>query len=309
MAPPSRRVNALELADYYLKYLGWPSTPTTRRVLAAWFMAESPRVKGSSTDIILKGNNPLNITCRSCSSYWLSGGGSHKVVIYDSQQAGAEAFKQLINGGGPGYSGIVSAFKTQPDNAGALISSINRSGWVTGGTNSYITHGRNFLAAVYNSLGSNDIDPNKIYNQPSTTPTVKAFGDLISFPEGHVITEDDIHNMSETLDKNHFFDNYVQKVAFEEFMKQNALGKAWNKQLEDTLAKQANADATNVGNATNVGPLTVNLFGALTGKAAAIAAILVGVGLVVAGGWLIMKDIYNQNGSGMVDPTPIFVRE
>lgn len=304
--PPSYKIDAFVLADYYLKALGWPSTPTTRRVLAAWFMRESPRAGGNN--IIVRGNNPLNITCTSCSNYWLAGNGKVKVVTFDSPAAGAQAFAHLINGGGPGYSGIVSAFKSNPDNGGFIVGAITRSGWVTGNTNSYIYQGKNGLAATYNGLGGSDIPTGAVLGPPNTAP-VKAFGDLVSFPDGHIITETDIASMSKTLDDNHFFANYIQKVAFEEFMKQNALGKPWNKNLEDTLAKQAGVDAANVGNATNVPSVTLNVFGALAGKATAVGALLVGGVLVGIGTWLIVKDVYSQGGSGMVDPTPIFVRE
>lgn len=305
------RVNAFALADLYLKQLGWPSTPTTRRVLAAWFMRESARVSGSKTDIWVVGNNPLNISCRSCSNYRLAGGGSIKIKVYDTPQAGIQDFGRLINGGGPGYSGIVKAFNNSPNDAGPIILAIVKSGWVTGGTNSYIHNGKNVLAATYNQLGQSDV--NNIlppsYNVP-TTSNVGAFGNLISYPEGHVITSQDIQDMSATLDKNHFFANPIQRIAFEEFMKQNALGQPWSKALEDKLAKQAGIDAGNVANATNVSGLTINLFGSLAGKAAAIAAILIGMGLALYGAWLMTKDIYSGSGSeGLVNPTPIFVRE
>lgn len=305
------RVNAFALADTYLKQLGWPSTPVTRRVLAAWFMRESARVSGSKTDIWVVGNNPLNISCRSCSNYRLAGGGSIKIKTYSTPQEGITDFGRLINGGGPGYAGIVKAFNNSPNDAGPIILAIVKSGWVTGGTNSYIHNGRNVLAATYNQLGQGDV-PNELppsYNVP-TTPSVNAFGNLISYPEGHIITSQDIQDMSATLDKNHFFANPIQRIAFEEFMKQNALGQPWSKSLEDKLAKQAGIDAGNVGNATNVPQLSLNVFGALAGKAAAVAAILIGGALVVGGAVLMAKDVYGGDGpQGLVNPTPIFVRE
>jgi len=55
--------------------------------------------------------------------------------------------------------------------------------------------------------------------------------------------------------------------------------------------------------------VVVDVFGALAGKAVAVAAILLGVGLVVGGAVLIAKDVYSGGGTSMVDPTPIIVRQ
>lgn len=106
------------------------------------------------------------------------------------------------------------------------------------------------------------------------------FNNLITYPVGHVITLADIGHISDVLSKAGWFDNPIQQVAFEEFMKQNALGKPWSKELQNQLAGQASADATNIGNATDVGGAIAAFGGTLTriaGFAAGLLIIIVGL--------------------------------
>ena len=322
--PASQRVNAFVLADKYLKALGWPSTPTTRRVLAAWFMSESPRVSGSSTDIYVRGNNPLNITCRTCSNYWLSGGGSHKVVIFPSETAGIQAYKSLISGGGPGYSNIVRAFNTQPNNGTALVSSINQSGWVTGKTNSYINSSGNFLARVYNSLGNQDIPAGGTGTGTSKDPQntdICAWGGLVCFPNGKIITEADVNTIIAKLDAADFWntipgsnptgtplDKVGQTLArntLRDTLMVTLVGKPWN----DANIKASGSSIHKAADEANSGPsIVLNVFGGIAGKAVAVGALFVGVGLFGFGLYLVTKDIYNGSGSQMLDVTPIILK-
>lgn len=111
-------------------------------------------------------------------------------------------------------------------------------------------------------------------------PSLGGFNNLVSFPVGHVITANDITSISKKLSDAGWFENSIQQIAFEEFMKQNALGKAWDKSLQDKLAGQAIADAQNIGNAVDVGGAIGNLGGTLVQVAtfgAAIVLVIVGL--------------------------------
>lgn len=317
MAANRQRVNAYQLAGQYLDALGWPNNTTTRRVLAAWFMRESARVSGSSSDIWVVGNNPLNISCTSCSNY--RSVGAHKIVVYNSNDAGIAAFNSLIHGSGPGYSGIVKTFSSQPSDPAAIIKSINKSGWVTGNTNSYIHGSYNGLLDTYNGLAGPDTYVPSDTASSSTTappsPNVTIYGGLISYPRDHIITEQDVNDMEKKLlltNPSPFegLDGAIAEKIFHDTM-MSLVGKPWNEQTLATAGNKLHVDANNAAIQPSTPGINValNVFQALTGKAAAVAAILVGVGIVVAGAYLMMKDVYQQNGGGMVDPTPIFVRE
>lgn len=306
MAVPTKRENAYQLAGRWLDSLGWPNNATTRRVLAAWFMSESPRVSGSTTDIWVKGNNPLNITCRTCSNYWVAGG-THRIVIYNSETAGITAFNSLIHSGGPGYSGIVSAFTHSPNDAAAQLHSINASGWVTGNTNSYINKNGNLLVKVYDSLnpptyvpsdtvsGSVDVPPSGTTGGGGGQFADKYYQLLqklgISTDPNHTITHDEATKIVQSFGT--VFGGGAHPLV------SNFEGKT-NAQIAGTL--QSSGQAIQDANPTNA-------FFGLAGKAVGIGAILLGGGLALFGAFVMVKDVYNQNGGSIVDPTPIFVRD
>lgn len=336
--PQGQWVNAFNLADRYLRALGWPSTPTSRRVLAAWFMRESPH-KG--TDVYVIGNNPLNMTTTG-GSYWLSGGGKYKIAIYPSEDAGIRAFSNRIHSSHWGYPVIVDAFKNHSDSGSAMILAINNSGWVNGRfKHAYVYKNKagqytiNGLLSTFNAIGGNDLNPNDVVysgkTQDATAPTLTAWNGLVSYPKGYVLKSSDINNIADKLDAAGYFNdnsplsaafslipgwNFVigtphdiAKKQFIAVMNKNAVGKSWDKSLETTLGTQIHEQANADKNPVNLLPNVVqDVLGALAGKAIAFAAIGVGVGLVIFGAWLVAKDVYNQTGSGMLDVTPIIVR-
>jgi len=322
----SQTINAFVLADEYLKYLGWPSTPVTRRVMAAWFMRESSR---SGDNINVVGNNPLNISCTTCSNYravFDSKGRIHKIVVFSTPQQGMAAFKTLINGSGPGYAGIVKAFKASPNAAGPIILAINQSGWVTGTTNSYVSNGKSTLADTYNGLilgGSGDpistaydtSHPPSDTSSSSTSTTLTAFNGLVTFPRDKILTQADVDSIyKKLLAAGWFGGDPTQAVAgkiFYDAMSKTLVGKPWNDTTLAALTKQTGIDASQATPSVNSPGINVvvDVFGALAGKAVAVAAILLGVGLVVGGAVLIAKDVYSGGGTSMVDPTPIIVRQ
>jgi len=199
-----------------------------------------------------------------CSKAWACGGGNVVNINIGDNRATQYAHLQRFT--------VASG---QTVRAGQLIGYVGHTGAATG---------------PHLHFGLWDKNVNKMINPQSflegKPAQLKGFADVISFPVGHIITESDIHDISMKLEKNHWFANPVQQIAFEEFMKQNALGKAWTKDLQNTLAVQAGADASNIGNATD--PLGA-VGGAITGLGATLvtttayilAVVVVIVGIIV----------------------------
>lgn len=103
-----RQVNAFDLASLYLRTAGLPDTQLNRRMLAAWFMAESKRV--GKTDIIVYNNNPLNIRPEGSNQpYHTFTGVPGKFASYSGTTAGAQAWAEFLKRNK--YNGIISAFK------------------------------------------------------------------------------------------------------------------------------------------------------------------------------------------------------
>ena len=124
--------------------------------------------------------------------------------------------------------------------------------------------------------------------------SLAGFNSLVSFPIGHIITSKDIKDISIKLDKAGWFGNVplvasVRQIAFEEFLVQNAKGKAWTKDLQNKLAGQANADASNIGGAL---PAVPDIPGAITGAVGSlvmVATYVIAVVFIVVGLWLYSK--------------------
>jgi hypothetical protein len=125
-------------------------------------------------------------------------------------------------------------------------------------------------------------------------PDLAGFDSIVSFPVGHVITMADVLAISKKLSAAGWFANPVQQIAFEEWMRANAVGKAWGKPLQDQLAGQAGADATNIGNATDVpGAITSGIAG-LGGTIVTTAGYLLAVVVIVLGFYLYSKGTTSQ---------------
>jgi hypothetical protein len=309
--PTGVRVNALNLADRYLKALGWPSTPTSRRVLAAWFMRESPRVSGSATDIYVVGNNPLNMACFSnCVSYWLAGGGSHKIIVFPSEAAGIQSFGSLIGNGNHGYDKIESAFKNSSTDPAVIVKAINNSGWVTGktGGHSYIyrKNGKliNGLLNTYNGLGSHDLSANNDYSGPTLADAL-GHDVNIGSPKDVTAIVAELTQKYPNLPKSTLEDMPTYLI---DFVGKNASDVPFNYEGIPGADPSLNADKTG----KNV-PLNnpFDFFGALAGKALGVGAVLLGGGLIIFGAIMVAKDTYSSNGTGggMLDVTPIIVKD
>ncbi len=303
--PAGVRVNALNLADRYLKALGWPSTPTSRRVLAAWFMRESPRVPGSATDIYVIGNNPLNMACFSnCTNYWLAGGGSHKIIIYPSEASSIQTFGAQLARGNHGYDKIQNAFKSGADPL-TIIKAINNSGWVTGktGGHSYIYRkdGKliNGLLSTYNGLGNHDLTDTSLTDTQSQLAKIG-----ISTDPNHQITPEEAKKLVEAWYPTLSGDLKTQTIA-----------KFTGMKVQDIMTASDSGSSIGIGATDPITGLAnaisgFQIFGALAGKALGLGAVLLGGGLIIFGAVVVAKDTYSSDGTGggMLDVTPIIVK-
>lgn len=118
-------------------------------------------------------------------------------------------------------------------------------------------------------------------SNPQSGYSLGAFNNLVSFPVGHRITNDDIGTISSKLQAAGWFSTDIQRVAFENFMFDNALGKTWNKDLQDKLAGQAITDANNIGNVLpNIDVGAALMF---------VAIVLVGITFLILGGIVTLR--------------------
>lgn len=294
-----------DVADMFLDALKAPKTPAMRRAVAIWLKFES----GNN----ITGNNPWNLhsgdACPASQGFCpgngslpgqignrYAGPGDKNVAVFATLNDGVRAnAANLGRVQGAGYDRVIS--QAQAGNAFGFLSAIQQSKWSANhygfikltsafnGANSY--NGTLKLNPVGGSPGKNADD--------SVLPiSLGGFADLVKFPVGHIITSDDITAISNTLDRAGWFGTtpgliQVKKVAFEEFMKANALDKAWNKDLQNKLAGQALTDAGNIGSATD--PLG-GVGDAITGVATTftiVAFYIIAFALVVVGLFIYSK--------------------
>lgn len=78
------------------------------------------------------------------------------------------------------------------------------------------------------------------------TGALGAWGDIVKFPVGHVITEADIDTMMTALQAGGFFKDDIGGQAYtktREILMRDALGQQWNKSLQDKLQASLNSAA------------------------------------------------------------------
>jgi hypothetical protein len=244
-----------------------------------------------------------------------------KIVTFGSTAEGVAAFKSFISSSGHGYPGIVSAFNFGHD-APTIIKAINNSGWVTGRPGSYVywnkTHTAKFngLAQTYNSIGGGDVST-AIVTGPAQLPPLKSNGQpLIIIPSNRI---SDV-NVCPTGYSRATYDPGLDPVGAISHLLGGGIVDIHS--LKSGEANVCLAAGFGVGNlalqevskgAGDVAGATalpaLNIFGSLAGKAVGIGAIILGAGIVIFGAYLVSKDVYSGGGGGMLDVTPIIVRE
>lgn len=301
------RVNAYDLAGQWLRAANLPDTTGNRKALAAWFFGESARAQGSSTDIIVYGNNPLNIT-------GAGSAGSHgfknnplSFATYSSTAEAATSWTNLLKAR-PEYKGIYTSFSIN-DQQGflAALAKLRPGEW----TNA--THVRSIFNAIPDSV---------------TAGTGRSGGGLpsnidqaLGIVPGTVITQDVINQSLSNLDQSGLLNQPGTGLAAQgiargdiEAILQKHIGETWSPTLAGTVQSEIFASATQAGKGNIPGLVdlsTVNQFLAnITSPAnwLHIGGILGGVALIAFGGFLIIKDATFGGGS---QPTvaPIVIKE
>jgi hypothetical protein len=308
-----------EIASAFLHELGAPDNAVMRKAVIAWMRAES----GTT----IRANNPWNMTLsaaketgiKTCGS-WKSASSGLTFAAFCSPQDGARASARLLLHAGSdwrGYDHVVDAAR-----AGDPIRFLNalaHSAW-DGGRYGTKNGGPNKLLNVYASLGGDvsSLDAKmsntgvtqgafvgaqayadafaKISSGATGTQNgdnLAAWGGIVSFPVGHVLTAADVdYIMAQLAAHGYFKDDTVgaaQSVTRAILSRQ--IGKAWGKPMQDILQ----ADFYKSAGEAIPKPLDAiaSIAGALTQILAAlfdprkwayILALFAGVGLTVYGG-------------------------
>lgn len=298
---PSYDVNAFTLASQWLNALGWPNTPSNRQALAAWFMSESPH---TGTTIHVIGNNPLNITTNS-GNYRLVG--THRIAVYDTPQAGINAFNSLIHVNAYNYPGIVAGFGT--GNGQNAINSIINSGWVTGGTGPSYWHyvsgvRRNLLQDAFNGLTGLDTSP---------TELLSGFGNLVTYPVGHVFTPAEGADLIKKLEAAGYFGTgpaalIAENIFGSELAQLIQSGTPWSKQFQQALQGNVQNDASN-NPITGVANAITGAVGTFLSSLLFIAAMAAGGGMALYGIYLMTKEATSPAATTQTQEVPVFVKE
>lgn len=235
--------SAPDLAAIYLKSIDAPASDSNIKALSAWFAIESGWSSYKNGTVNVVGNNPLNITgTGKCGSRSYAG---HKFAVFCTPEEGAQRWSSMLQsqwGARYGYIGIYDALRTGDGNR--TLSAIIDSGWVTGRRgNQYGHEGSNTLIKVYNSIASKDFTPTggPIANDPTI---LAAWGNLVHFPVGHVLTAKDVEDIVKTLRDNKLF-NYPGTAIYSTGAEQATkdvltahIGETWDKSLQDKLQKE-----------------------------------------------------------------------
>ncbi len=268
------------IASSFLRALNAPDTPAMRTAVRAWL------IKEGITSI--KRNNPWNLhggaPCLSGTGYCsggtgLPGGvgrvnvgpGDQNVVVFASLDAGVQASaNNLLKPGSPSYrygavvAGAQSGVPEKFLNALALSSwSEGRYGTKNGGPNSLIT--------IYNGLAKTQLSPYSYRSFLSGVPLpgrkviggalgpstdapslLGAWGNVVNYPEGHILTSQDVTDILNKLETAGFFPganvgNPVSIAARDvtATVLKSHIGQPWNKALEVTLQGELGAAANN----------------------------------------------------------------
>jgi len=308
-----------EIASAFLRELRAPDTPLMRKAVIAWMRKESGNT--------IRGNNPWNMTLRAASETGIKTCGSWKsqssglvFAVFCTPQDGARASARLLLAGGDdwrGYGRVVrAARKGDPI---AFLDALARSAWSAdryGGPNN------NSLLKIYASLGG-DVSNATAYIASTTGATavtagatvgvggvtaklakvsgteeggmLGAWGDIVSFPVGHIITAADVDYMMAQLAQHGYFKDDPAGVAqsITRAILNTTIGKPWNKALQVSLQKaffSAASEAVPKTPLTNIGGAFIQLLAALFDprKWLLVLALIAGAALTAYGGTSIL---------------------
>src|SRR3990172_1396351 len=279
------------IASVFLKEIGAPDTDLMRKAVTAWLRKES----GSK----VIGNNPWNISLGAAKGLGVEPTGyrthsrtGQKFAIYGSMADGTRAAARLLlRGNNPkdtrGYAGVIAGARS--GDPIAFLNGLAASKW---SADKYGGVGNNSLIRVYKSVtglrnvtqigGAKLVPPSEAFGA-----SLGAFGDLIKFPIGKIITETDVDAMMKTLEDNHKFDTGIpifgvivtgEARAKTREILMGYVGKPWSKATQDEVQGTFSAKADEAAE----NPLGIPGLGNLVdpGFWARILALIGGVALV-----------------------------
>lgn len=238
---PRQAASEADIASTFLKELGAPDTDLMRKAVIAWLRKES------GSNVI--GNNPWNISAGAAKGLGIEPVGyrthsrtGQQFAVYGSLTDGTRAAARLLlnganrKGDARGYGGVVNAARA--GDPVEFLQSLARSKW---SADRYGGPTNNSLLRVYKSIaGLKTITSTGTIGQPS----LGAFGDLVKFPVGHIITEADVDSAMATLDKAGFFNTgipFFGPIATDEAKSKTRavlmqyVDKPWTKETQDQL--------------------------------------------------------------------------
>lgn len=226
------------IASTFLKEIGAPDTDIMRKAVTAWLRKESGR------NVI--GNNPWNISLAAAQGLGVEPVGSRahgrtgqKFAVYGNLTDGTRAAARLLlRGNTPkdkrGYAGVIAGARS--GDPIAFLQGLASSKW---SADRYGGPSNNSLLRVYKSVGGlGNVTASGLSTARASGPRtggLGAFGDLISFPVGHIITEADVGRMMGTLEQGNFFTLGQGKTETRAVLMQ-AIGKPWTKDLQNELS-------------------------------------------------------------------------
>lgn len=249
-------ISQAEVAKAFLKELGAPTSPLMVKAVTAWMRAESGNT--------IRANNPWNMTLgaaretgiKPCGS-WKSMSSGLVFAAFCTPQDGARASARLLLHGGNdwrGYGKVVAAARKN-DPIG-FLNALARSAW-DGGRYGTKNGGKNKLLGIFASIGGPGVSE-LVGNATTGAGTAASAGkeaddkalavvgnigklggwnDIVSFPVGHILTAADIDYIMAQLASNGYFENDSAGVgqSITRAILNRAIGKAWDKSLQDSL--------------------------------------------------------------------------
>lgn len=261
------------IAHAFLRALGAPDTPAMRAAVKAWLRAEGiSSVKRNNPWNLHQGAacGGDNDRGKFCPRHALPGQigvvnvspSDKNVAVFSTLDAGVAANANnliRLQGSGYGYDRVIKY--ARKGDAQGFLNALARSSWSAGryGTKN---GGKNKLIVIYNSITGINLDPysyktaafgwtgasgggasgndSRHDSGNDSSGSLGAWGNLISFPKGHVITVRDVDAMMKTLEENGFFTGpgAEEARARTRTILMTAVGKKWDKALQNQLAMQ-----------------------------------------------------------------------
>lgn len=306
---PTSGTSGDAIARAFLASIGAPDTPLMRKAVIAWIRAESGNT--------VRAGNPWNISYAAAQEIarkggpqpiasWTSSTGQ-KFAVYPTAISGAQAAGKLLLGAGNdwrGYAPIVAAAR-RSDPIG-FLNALARSAWDAGryGTKN---GGSNKLLSIYASVTGNPTFGSSggtsgggSFNDPISR--LGGWGNLVSFPTGHILTGADIDTIMAALDKGGFFDPNVngtiaagQGRAQTDAILRTFIGQPWNKATQDAMQARFFSAATQAGSLGDAVGAIAGTIGDVAraaldpGHWVRFLALFVGAGFVAYGGIVILR--------------------